>query len=88
MSKQYEEFWQPQEQQLPPLIFEDSVAAQVADTATTIKNHVLTSYAQFATAGEDIHDDKVWDDYVATFDKMGLQQYLEQHQQAYEARPK
>lgn len=88
VSKQYEEFWQPQEQQLPPLIFEDSVAAQVADTATTIKNHVLTSYAQFATAGEDIHDDKVWDDYVATFDKMGLQQYLEQHQQAYEARPK
>lgn len=88
VSKQYEAFWQPKEQQLPTLLFGQDNAATVADMAATIKNHVQTSFAKFATADLDVNDDKAWNDYVATFDKMNVKQYLELNQAAYEKAPK
>lgn len=88
VSKQYEAYWQPKEQQLPTLLFDQDNAATVADMAATIKNHVQGSFAKFATAGLDINDDKAWNDYVATFDKMGLKKYLEMYQAAYDKAPK
>lgn len=84
----YEPFKEPQDFQLPPLIFDESGAAQKADTAVSISNHVKQSLAKFAVGELDINDDNAWNDYTAKFDAMGLPAYLELHQQAYDSRPK
>lgn len=84
----YEPLKEPQEFQLPPLIFDESGAAQKADTAVSISNHVKQGLAKFAVGELDINDDAAWTDYTAKFDQMGLSQYLDLHQQAFESRPK
>ena len=78
----------PQEAHWPPLIFDESAAAQRSDTAVAISNHLRASLAKFATAELEIDDDRAWDDYVGTFDRLGLAQYLELHQRAFDSRPR
>ena len=87
VSEQYEEFRQPEGQELPPLLFDETTTATISDLATTISNHVVQSMAEFATAGSDVNDDAVWNDYVKKFDQMGMAQYLELYQKAYDERP-
>ena len=88
VAKQYEQFDQPIAQQLPPLLFNDSDTATIGNLATTIGNYVTQSMAKFATAQLDVNNDSVWQDYLNTLDKMGLKQYTEIYQKAYENRPK
>lgn len=88
LSKRYTEFSQPKDQQLPPLIFDETATATISDLETTIQNHVTQSMAKFATAELDVNDDTVWNNYVNTLQKMNLNQYLELYQQAYDKRPK
>ena len=87
-SKEYEPFATKKEWELPPVIFDESQAAQNADTATSLSNHVKQSMAQFATGKKDINDDGAWDSYLKDMDKMGLPAYLSNYQQAYDNRPK
>lgn len=87
VQKDYEEFAQPMEQQLPPLIFDETSTATISDLESTIQNHVTVSMAKFATAELDINDDATWNDYVSTLDKMGMSQYLEIYQKTYDERP-
>ncbi|MFC7622126.1 extracellular solute-binding protein [Microlunatus sp. GCM10028923] len=88
VSQQYEKFSQPVDSQLPPLIFGEASIAEISDLETTIGDHVIKSMAKFATAGLDVHDDAVWNDYMATLEKMNLGQYLELFQRAYDERPR
>ena len=86
--KEYEPFAEPQDMQLPPLIFDESAAASKADTAASIYQAVRQGIAQFAVGEKDVNDDKAWDDYKKSFDAMGLSNYLDIYQQAYDKRPK
>jgi putative aldouronate transport system substrate-binding protein len=84
----YQPYASKKEWELPPVIFDESQAAQNADTATSLSNHVKQSMAQFATGKKDINDDAAWDSYLKDMDKMGLPAYLSNYQQAYDNRPK
>lgn len=86
-SKLYEPYAQPKEMQLPPLIISDADAAMVADTATSIEQHVKQSMSQFALGKKDIDNDADWQGYVDTFTNMNLQAYLDVYQKTYDSRP-
>lgn len=83
-SDAYEPYKQPKEWQLPPLIFDQAAAADNADIAATLANHVPQSLAKFTIGQLDIHDDDDWNDYVDKIDAIGLPRYLENYQKAYE----
>jgi putative aldouronate transport system substrate-binding protein len=83
----YQEFAEPQEMQLPPLVIGDAESAQVADTATSINQHVRTHMSQFSLGQKDIDDDADWQEYVDTFDAMNVPAYLDIFQKAYDSRP-
>lgn len=74
--------------QLPPLSLSEDQAAQAGDLATTINNHVSQMVAKFSLGDVDVHDDKQWDNYLSTLDKMGLKNYLAIQQSAYEKKYK
>lgn len=84
----YEPLAQPKEMQLPPLIFDESQAAQKADTAVAIESHVKQHLAKFSLGELDINDDAAWKAYTDKFEAMGLPAYLELHQAVYDERPK
>lgn len=83
----YEPFQQPQDFQLPALIFDETQAATRADIAATIESHVRQNMAKFAVAELDINDDAAWESYVTAFESIGLPQYIDLHQQTYDSRP-
>ena len=87
-SEAYQPFAQPKEMQLPPVIIGDENAAQAADTATAVEQHVTQSMAAFALGEKDINNDGEWQAYLDAFQAMNLQPYLDIHQQAYESRPR
>lgn len=82
----YDEFKPPQEMFLPKMIFDEAAASRRADVAANLENHVRANMAAFAIGEKDIEDDGEWEDYVATCDAMGLGEYIDLHQQAYDAR--
>jgi putative aldouronate transport system substrate-binding protein len=84
----YEKFAQSKDWQLPPLIFDADGAASNADIATAMTQHISQSLANFALGKLDINDDAVWADYKSKIDKIGLAQYIQTYQQAYDNRPK
>ncbi|GAA2101948.1 extracellular solute-binding protein [Microlunatus panaciterrae] len=84
----YKPFAEPEDMQVPPLLFDESAAAQKADTAAAIQTHVKQSLAKFSVGELDINDDKAWSDYTKKFDAIGLKAYLDIYQQAYDKRPK
>jgi putative aldouronate transport system substrate-binding protein len=86
--KPYFPYKEPKKMQLPPLIFSQADAAQIADISTSMTNQVNQAMAQFATAKLDIDDDGAWTKYTSAIDKIGLQQYLQTYQQAYDKQVK
>lgn len=64
------------------------MAARRADIAVGVANQVTTAIAQFAIGAKEIDDDRAWADYVAVFDQLGMKEYLDMNQQAFETRPK
>jgi putative aldouronate transport system substrate-binding protein len=81
----YEPQAQPAELVLPPLFFSQEQAQQVADLDATINAYVEESFALAVTGQLDIAAE--WETYLATLEGMGLAQYLQIHQEAYDARP-
>jgi putative aldouronate transport system substrate-binding protein len=87
-SRPYEPFAQNKDWQLPPLIFDETGAASNADIETAMSQHIKQSLAYFSTGKLDINDDAAWNDYKTKIEKIGVKQYLETYQQAYDSRPK
>ena len=84
--RDYYEYRQPKEQQLPPLFMTAEQAAQAGELSTTLTNHVTQSFAEFVRGDLDIDDDRAWGAYVRTLREIGLPAYVALHQEAYEAK--
>mgnify|MGYP001204728500 CR=1 FL=1 len=69
---------------LPPLTFSEAASAEFVDLDLAIKDYILEMEAAFALGAEDIDDDAAWADYVATLEGMGIDRYVELHQEAYD----
>jgi putative aldouronate transport system substrate-binding protein len=80
----YYPYRQDKSQQLPPLYMREDQAAQTGELATTINNHVNQMLARFTTGEADIDDNAEWNKYVSTLDRMGLANYVQIHQDAYD----
>jgi putative aldouronate transport system substrate-binding protein len=80
----YEPYKQPEEMAMPPLWFTEEQAAQVADLTSTIENYVRETFALAITGQTDIEGE--WENYLATLEGMGLQQFIQVHQEAYDAK--
>ncbi|MGH2557998.1 MAG: extracellular solute-binding protein [Thermomicrobiales bacterium] len=80
----YAPYQQPAEMVLPPLFFTEEQAQQVAEMGTTIKDYVEQTFASAIIGQFDI--DGQWEEYLATLEGMGLPQYLQIHQEVYDAR--
>jgi putative aldouronate transport system substrate-binding protein len=81
--EQYAPYAQPAEMVLPPLFFTEEQAQQVAELGATITSYVEETFALAVTGQLDIVAE--WETYLATLEGMGLPQYLEIHQAAYDA---
>ena len=57
------------------LVFNEEEQEVVTECQSTINDYVLQSFSEFVTGIRDI--DAEWDGYVAEFDKMGLNDYME-----------
>ncbi|MGH2562598.1 MAG: extracellular solute-binding protein [Thermomicrobiales bacterium] len=80
----YEPHQQPAEWTLPPLFFTEEQAQQVAEIGTTIGDYVEQTFAAAITGSFDIEGQ--WEEYLATLEGMGLPQYLQIHQEVFDAR--
>jgi putative aldouronate transport system substrate-binding protein len=71
---------------LPPLYFSTEQSQQVAELAATIDPYVSQALANFAIGKLDV--DRDWQKYLDTLNSMGLPQYLQAYQAAYDKAPK
>ena len=69
---------------LPPLTFSEAASVEYADLDLAIVDYVMEMEAAFALGSEDIDDDAVWADYVATMEGLGIDRYVAIHQEAYD----
>lgn len=81
----YLPYAQPAELVLPPLFFTQEQAQEVAELEATIAAYVEETFALAVSGQLDIAAE--WENYLATLEGMGLAQYLQIHQDAYDARP-
>jgi len=71
---------------VPPLWLEKEANERVAQLAADINTYVNESLARFITGDLDLESD--WDKYVKKLENMGLAEYLEIYQKAYDAKYK
>ena len=57
------------------LVFNEDEQEVVTEYQSTINGYVLQSFSEFVTGIKNI--DAEWDGYVAEFEKMGLNEYME-----------
>lgn len=67
---------------LSPLKYTEEEAGKIQDPLTTLPDFVKQSLAEFVTGARDVEKD--WDTYLAELDTMGLQQWIETAQVAFE----
>lgn len=81
-TKKYEPFAPSYESVLPPLVFDDAQATELADIEKSIKDYVKEMCARFVMGDADI--DTEWDAYVESLEGMKLSRLLEINQAAYD----
>jgi len=84
----YYPYRQTQDLQLPPLAMTSDQSGQLADLQVTINDYVLSMMTKFILGNSDPNDDKAWNSYLGTLNKMNLSHYLAINQEAYQSRPK
>jgi putative aldouronate transport system substrate-binding protein len=72
---------QPEDTWVPPLVYTDIQASEIGDLKSPIKSYVEENMALFITGALDIETE--WDDYLAEFDALDLDRFLEVIQKAY-----
>ncbi|MFC7621594.1 hypothetical protein [Microlunatus sp. GCM10028923] len=84
----YQKFQQPKEHQLPPLIFDEADAARRADLGAALAAAVRTATAEFSLGRRRVDDEADWQAYLDQLAGIGVQDYVDLHQRAYETRPR
>ncbi len=85
-TKQYEPYKQDMNNLLPPLIFTEEQANELADLSKTIEDYWRQMSAAFIAGDSDLETE--WDSYVQSLEDMNIQRYIEIHQEAYDAKYK
>ena len=80
----YEPYRVPQEIKVPPLMFTMDESAQVGETETNLLQHLEQFFAAFGTGRADVDDDADWQEFQDGFTSIGLDNYLEIQQTAYD----
>lgn len=68
---------------IPPLAYGEDAAAEVVEIGTALDNYVAEMTARFIIGDADIEAD--WDDYLAEFERIGLDRYIELMQEAFDS---
>ncbi len=82
-NENYLPYKQPDEMTLPPLYFSEDQAQFVAEVTPTIEAFVDETFARGATGQIDIEAE--WENYLAQLEAMGLPQFVQAHQEVYDA---
>jgi putative aldouronate transport system substrate-binding protein len=82
-NENYLSYKQPDEMTLPPLYFSQDQAQFVAEVTPTIEALVDETLARAVTGQIDIEAE--WENYVASLQAMGLEQFVQAHQEVYDA---
>lgn len=82
----YHPYRVPVSRVMPPLYMNFESAGAISDMSITINEYVRQSTAFFTTGEQDPNDDSDWNDYLDTLTKMGISEYLQIYQQAYDER--
>ncbi len=82
-SLEHEKVRQPLESVLPSLYFTEDIAEDIALIKTTVMDYQNQALVRFVTGDLDIEAD--WDSYVSELNSIGLEEYLEMYQAAYDA---
>lgn len=82
-NENYLPYKQPDEMTLPPLYFSEDQAQFVAEVTPTIEALVDETFARGATGQIDIEAE--WENYLASLEAMGLAQFVQAHQEVYDA---
>ena len=82
-NENYLPYKQPDDMALPPLYFSEDQAQFVAEVTPTIEALVDETFARGATGQIDIEAE--WENYLAQLEAMGLAQFVQAHQDVYDA---
>ena len=69
---------------LPPLPYTDAESIEMATLKTDVTTFIETSRAAFIAGDMDVDDDKQWESFLDTLNKMGLERLLSIEQAAYD----
>jgi len=72
------------EEYISTLIFSPEEEARIRGIRADIEGHVVKSVTQFITGKRDIRDDAQWQKYLSEFDGLGLSEFLETAQAAWD----
>lgn len=82
--KAYEPYRIPKESKLPLLVFTTDEAAQVGEFETNLGQHLEQFFAAIGTGRADVDDDAAWQEFQDGFTSIGVDNFLEIQQTAYD----
>src|SRR5699024_9518818 len=80
----YEPYRIPEEKKVPPLMFTMDESGQVGETETNLIQHLEQFFAAIGTGRPEVDDDADWQEFQDGFTSIGLDNYLEIQQTAYD----
>jgi putative aldouronate transport system substrate-binding protein len=83
MQNVYSQYFPPIEDIFPPAFFSQEQGDELAILRTDINEYVSQMFARWVVGENDV--DEGWDDYLTTLNRMGLDRYIEIHQEAYDS---
>ena len=69
---------------IPPLVFSEQDAREVAEIGAALNTYVEEMFARFVTRDADL--DREWESYLNELENIGLERFLEIHQRAYDSK--
>ncbi|WP_157975768.1 hypothetical protein [Brachybacterium sp. YJGR34] len=81
----YEPFATAEESGVPPLVLDLDQSAAAGEILTNLDSHFTQAMAAFGTGKKDASKDADWNEYLETARSIGIETYVQTHQEAYDA---